>query len=128
MSKLSNLSDIWMRLKEAERKATEERREIEDAIINLLGIDESLDGTKNFAENNFEIKVVGRMNRRVDTDLLQELAEEHGLTEHLSSMFRWKAEINSAVWKAADKSLTEPLLGAITTTPGRPSFTITTKE
>jgi hypothetical protein len=65
------------------------------------------------------------MNRKVDADKLQELAAEHGLSEHLGSLFRWSADINAAAWKAAAPTITAPLLGAITTTPGRPSFSIT---
>jgi len=56
---------------------------------------------------------------------VQEIAAEAGLTEHLSSLFRWKPEINMSAWKNADEKITTPLLGGITTTPGRASFTIT---
>ena len=76
-------------------------------------------------------EVVGRIDRKVDADKVQELAAEHGLTDHLSTLFRWKPEINMAIWKAADESITKPLAAAITAKPGRPSFTIepiTTKE
>jgi hypothetical protein len=125
MTELSRLSDLWIELKEAERKATEERREVEDTIMSLLDIREGLDGTENRKDGDYAIKIVGRMNRRVDTDKLQQLAAENGLTDHLSTLFRWKAEINSSIWKASDSSITQPLLDAITTTPGRPSFTIT---
>jgi hypothetical protein len=125
MTELSRLSDLWIELKEAERKATEERREVEDTIMSLLDISESLDGTETRKDGDYAIKIVGRMNRRVDTDKLQQLAAENGLTDHLSTLFRWKAEINSSIWKASDSAITQPLLDAITTTPGRPSFTIT---
>ena len=47
---------------------------------------------------------------KVNSDKLQELAAEHGLTDHLPSLFRWKPEINMTVWKAADASITTPLL------------------
>ena len=59
---------------------------------------------------------------------MQELAAEFGLTEHLAKLFRWKPEINLAIWKAADESITKPLASAITAKPGRPSFTISHKE
>jgi len=65
------------------------------------------------------------MNRKVDGDRIQEIATESGIAEHLGKLFRWKPEINSAAWIAADKSITNPLLGGITTTPGRASFNIT---
>lgn len=126
---LNTLSEQWLQYKETERIAVENRRKVEDSIMSLVGIPESLDGTEKVVmDNGVEIKIVGRLNRKVDTDKLQEIATEHGLSEHLHSLFRWKAEINSAVWKATSEKITNPLMEAVTTTPGRPSFTITTKE
>ena len=126
---LNKLSEQWLHYKETERIAVENRRKVEDSIMSLVGIPENLDGTgKVVMDNGVEIKIVGRLNRKVDTDKLQEIATEHGLSEHLHSLFRWKAEINSAVWKATSEKITNPLMEAVTTTPGRPSFTITTKE
>lgn len=74
------------------------------------------------------MKVTCRIDRKVDADMVQELAAEHGLSEHLASLFRWKPELNMSAWKAADESITRPLAGAITAKPGRPSFTITKKD
>jgi len=124
-SDLNELSQLWLEAKEKERMAVEARRIYEDRMLSLIGIAQNLDGTENACtEQGYAIKVVGRLNRKVDSDKLQELAIEAGLQDHLSSLFRWKPEINAAVWKAADESITNPLLGAITTTPGRPSFSI----
>jgi hypothetical protein len=129
MSDLSALSQLWLNLKEAEKSATEARRQIEDELLELIGISETFEGTENAeTEDGYHIKITGKMNRKVDSDKLQELAAENGLTEHLSSLFRWKAEINSAVWKATKEGITKPLLDAITTTPSRASFTITLKD
>ena len=125
---LNELAAMWLAAKEAEKEATEDRRRIEDRIKSLAGIAENLDGTETVAPEKFTIKIVGRIDRKVDSDKLQELAAEHGLSEHLSSLFRWKPEINMAVWKAADEAITKPLAAAITAKPGRPSFTITRKE
>ena len=99
---------------------------MEDHLLSLIGISENLEGTENVeTEKGHKIKITGRMSRKVDGERLQEIAAEAGLTEHLSSLFRWKPEINMSAWKSADKSITEPLLGGITTQPGRASFTIT---
>ena len=118
-----------MLAKEAERQATEHRRELEDAMLSLIGISEAMEGTENAeAPGGYRIKVTGRMNRRVDGDKLQEIAAENGLTEHLASLFRWKPDINMSAWKSADETITRPLMDAITTTPGRPSFSITKEE
>lgn len=125
---LTELSDLWLAAKAAEAEAVAERRRIEDKMAAVMGVDETLDGTKTAKAGTTTIKVVGRINRRVDGDLLQEIAAEHGLSDHLSHLFRWKPEINAAAWKAADHNITAPLAAAITAKPGRPSFAITTKE
>jgi hypothetical protein len=115
----------WLDAKAEEKKAMDERRSIEDKLVLSLGIPKTLDGTQNVEADGYKVKIVGRLDRKVNSDKLQDLAAEHGLTEHLSSLFRWKPEINASAWKSADPRITEPLLDAITSTNGRPSFTIT---
>ena len=124
---LNELSQMWIAAKEAEAAAVSDRRSIEDRIKSLAGIAENLEGTETVAPDRFIIKVVGRIDRKVDSEKLQELAAEYGLTEHLASLFRWKPEINMAQWKASSASITAPLAAAITAKPGRPSFSITRK-
>jgi hypothetical protein len=128
---MEQLAAQWLEAKEAERKATERRRDFEDAMRELAGFSDQTEGTENVKTSAYTIKIVGRIDRKVDADKVQELAAEHGLTDHLSTLFRWKPEINMAIWKAADEAITKPLAKAITAKPGRPSFTIepiTTKE
>ena len=115
----------WIDAKTAERAAQEKRRELEDQMISSFQVPESLEGAQNATADGYKIKITGRMNRKVDSDKVQELAAEHGLTEHLSTLFRWKPEINMAAWKSASEEITTPLLDGIETKPGRPSFTIT---
>lgn len=122
-----NIYEAWIAAKEAEREAVEERRMLEDALVRQLQLDDK-EGSKTIKEDDFVIKVTNRYNRKVDSDLLQEIAAENGLSEHLSTLFRWKPEIDARAWKAADQSITNPLAQAITTTPGRPSFNIQRKE
>ena len=117
----------WIEAKAAEAQAIERRRELEDRMVSELGIAEDLEGTKTVKDGDYTVKIVGRLNRSVNSETLQELAAEHGLSEHLSSLFRWKPELNMTLWKAADSIITNALAGAITTKPGRPSFTITKK-
>lgn len=125
---LNELSNMWLIAKQAEKDATDDRRKIEDRIKSLVGFSENSEGTETAEPDQFTIKIVGRIDRKVDGDKVQELAAEFGLTEHLASLFRWKPEINMAVWKATDEAITKPLAAAITAKPGRPSFTITRKE
>jgi hypothetical protein len=121
---MEQLAAQWLEAKEAERKATERRRDFEDAMRALAGFSDQTEGTENVKTSAYTIKIVGRIDRKVDADKVQELAAEHGLTDHLSTLFRWKPEINMAIWKATDEAITKPLAAAITAKPGRPSFTI----
>lgn len=125
---LSALASAWLNAKDIEAKAIAHRREIEDKMKSLIGVPDALDGTETVKPDGYVIKVTGRINRKINADKLQELASEAGLTEHLSSLFRWKPEINMAVWKSSDPAITAPLLGAITSEPVRASFAITVGE
>jgi hypothetical protein len=120
-----NLYQQWIDAKEAEKAAIDLRRALEDELVAELGIPKTLDGTQNIEADGYKVKVVGRLDRKVNSDKLQDLAAEFGLTQHLSSLFRWKPEVNATAWKSADPLITAPLQDAITTTNGRPSFTIT---
>lgn len=124
LTDLASLSSMWLMAKQAEAAATTDRRNIEDRMRELAGIGENLDGSETLKVTGYKVKISGRIDRKVDAEKVQDLAAEHGLTHHLSSLFRWKPEINMSAWKSADESITGPLLGAITTKPGRPSFSI----
>ena len=115
----------WLDAKKLEVAAVAERRELEDLISKELAVPKDLDSTLHCEAEGYKIKLEGRINKKIDADKLQVLAAEAGLSEHLSSLFRWKPEINAKVWNAAADAVTGPLLGAITSTTGRPTFTIT---
>jgi hypothetical protein len=125
---MNELATMWLAAKKQEEDATTDRRDIEDHFKKLANIAENLDGTETVEPGRFEVKIVGRIDRKVDGDKVQELAAEFGLTDHLAKLFRWKPEINMAIWKATDESITKPLAAAITAKPGRPSFKIIPKE
>jgi len=120
-----SLYQRWLEAKKMETLAIAERRDLEDQMAIHFGIPKDLDGTIKQEENGYVIRMEGRINKKIDADKLQVLAAEAGLSEHLSSLFRWKPEINAKAWNAAAEAVTQPLLGAITSTPGRPTFTIT---
>tara|TARA_R110002153_G_scaffold162548_1_gene315108 strand:+ start:204 stop:575 length:372 start_codon:yes stop_codon:yes gene_type:complete len=113
----------WIDAKAAEKNAVELRRSIEDQLFNNFS-KHNFEGTIIINDDGYNMKIVERLTNKVDGDRLQELATEAGLTEHLGSLFRWTPTINMAVWKAADSSITEALLGAVTTKANRPSFNI----
>ena len=125
---IESLAAEWEDAKDEERRAIARRREAEDKLAEALALPKNLEGTRKELTTLYEIKVSGRIDHKIDSAKLQSLAEESGLTEHLSSLFRWKPEINMGVWKATHESITAPLLDAITTTASRPSFAIIRKE
>lgn len=114
----------WLDAKAEEKKIVADRRAIEDQIIKVFNVPKTLANTQNFEADGFKIKIAGRLDRKVNSAKLQDLAAEYGLTDHLSSLFRWTPEVNVLAFESADSRITAPLLDAITTSNGRPSFTI----
>jgi len=128
MHEIDELLIEWTLAKKAETEAVEARRLAEDIMLKRLNLDANFEGTENYEIGRYKLKIVNRMNRKIDSEKLQEIAQENGLSEHLSALFRWKPDINVATWKATDERITRVLLDAITTTAGRPSFSITIQE
>jgi hypothetical protein len=124
MTDLAMLAVSWAKAKEAEQSAANERRRIEDAMSVILDVPDDLDSTMTHPLQGCEIKVSGRINRAVDSDLLQKLAAKYGCSDQLPILFRWKPELNMRLWREADNEIKTQLSKAITTKPGRPNFSI----
>jgi len=125
---LSQYAQAWLDAKKAEAEATQRRREIEDEMLSLIGVAENFEGTETADLDGYVIKITGKINRTVDGDKLQELANEAGLFDHLQRLFKWKPSLNMAAWKNADASITGPLASAITSKAGRMQFKIEAKK
>ncbi len=127
---LNTLSSLWMAAKQAEADATADRRKIEDQITEMIDLDMQKEGTTTLKASGFSVKITTRLTRKIDSDLVQEIAAENGLSLYLPRLFRWKPEINAIAWKGAPNDVTAVLSKAITTTAGRPSYSISaiTKE
>ena len=124
---MNNLSELCRKIQDAkaiEADARKERTKLELELVSLIGVADNREGTETATPDGYEVKITGRSNRTIDGDKLQELAREAGLSDHLSTLFRWKPEINLAVWRAADRAITDPLASAITAKPGKPTVTI----
>lgn len=130
MQNIDNLVKEWVLAKEQETNAVNVRRLIEDDLTKALGIDPANEGVQTILGDGYNVKVTNRLTRKIDADKLQEIAAEHGITDHLASLFRWRPEIDMRAWKSSNEAVTKPLIQAITTTPGRPSYSINaiTKE
>ena len=120
----ANLAWQWEMAKQEEQEALAKRRAVEDELVTFYGVLPTGEGTSNFVADKYKIKIVSRLNRKVDTDKVQQIAAELGISDKLSTIFRWKAEINTTEWRAEPESVRAALSGAVTTTPGRPTFSI----
>ena len=120
---LAELIGFWQEAKQSEKAWQDRRRLIEDEIAQHLELTD-MEGVQTIKTDTHVMKVTQRLNRRIDTDALQEPAAEHGLQAHLADLFRWKPELNLRQWNDADEGIRKALEGAITTKPGRPSFAL----
>ena len=127
MMPLQKLSVEWLEAKEAERDATDRRRLIEDEMVRLIGIEQTDEHTRKVEADPFTIKIACRINRKVDGDMAQEIAAENDMQDHLGLLFRWKPELSMTAWNGVGDNVKQVFARAITATPGRPSFTITSE-
>ncbi len=118
------LASDWLLAKHAEAEAVDKRRAIEDKLTAAIGLDETKEGTHNEKTLSYTIKITNRLTRKVDSDLIQEIAAEHGLSNLLPSVCRWKPELDMRAWKALTPDVQAVLSKAITTTAGRPSYAV----
>jgi hypothetical protein len=125
---VSTLYQRWLDAKKLEGVAIKERRELEDLMVKEFAIPKDLNSTINHEVAGYKVKIEGRINQKIDADKLQLLAAEAGLSEHLGALFRWRPELNIVQWKSCSEEIKQVLSGAITSTPGRPTFTILKTE
>ena len=123
-----NLYQQWIEAKAAESEMTARRRALEDEMAKSLQITEDWEGSYTMKDGGFKINVKRAFTRKVDDKRLTAIANEFGLQEYLSTLFRWKPEINLKAWKDTEPSITDKLAQAVTTTPGRVSFKIEEEE
>jgi len=120
---LNDLAWAWLRAKEAESAATEQRRKIEDQILELAQYENSTNLCK-CGDDKVTIKITGRVDYKVDTEAAKVIAMENGLEEYLNKLFRWKAEPNISVMRILPAIIVKAFEPAITKKFGRPSFDI----
>ena len=123
-----NLYQQWMEVKAAETEMTTRRRAIEEEIAKSLAVPEDWEGSYTMKDGGFKINVKRAFTRKVDDKRLTALANEFGLQEYLSTLFRWKPEINLKAWKDTEPSVIDKLAQAVTTTPGKIGIKIEEEE
>lgn len=120
------LIDQWLEAKSREQIAQIDRRQIEDKISKMVSL--PIEGTTPALAGDYIVKIKTSLTWKVDSELLQEVAHENGLDDHIRDLFRWKPEIDKKKWEATDKSIIDVLSAAVTAKPARPNFTVELKK
>lgn len=117
---IDTIKNLWLKAKQEESEAKQRRINIENQLTELMAVDTNQEGTTKLADITARIK----LNRKIDADHLQHIANEAGYQSYLPKLFRWKPEVNAEEWKKAPEEVTTLLSQAITATPSKPNFTI----
>jgi hypothetical protein len=126
---IQSLAERWREAKAAEAAWSDARREVEDQLSELLAVDPQGEGVLNCDAGAYSIKVTTRLDRKIDADLVTEIAAEHGISDDvLRQLIRWKSELSVSNYKRASPELQQLFAPAVTTKAARPSYTIQPKE
>ena len=121
---LNALLEQWRAAKQEEQTATRRRREIEDEIKVFIGFDEGREDSVALPLDGGRVTITARLDRKVDAQLARQLAAENHLEDWLDRIFRWKPELELRAWKKAPEHITQVFAPAITTKPGRATFSL----
>lgn len=125
---IDELASDWLEAKATEKAAIAYRRDVEDELTKRFNLAPDLAGTETRSSDRHFFRIIGRLERKVDAEMVQEIAAEKGVGDWLATLFRWKPEISANAWKTAPSHVTGALSRAITTKASRPSFAIEGKD
>ena len=121
---LERLLVEWRVAKQLEQEAVLRRRNIEDEIKAVIGFNEGREGSETLPFHGGRVVITARLDRKVDAQLARQLAAENHLEDWLDRIFRWKPELEVRAWKKAPEYVTQAFAPAITTKPGRATFSL----
>lgn len=121
---LAQVLPTWMQAKEAERKAIEYRRELDQLIQSLLPKKD--DGSVTQAEGPYKVSVTYKLDRKLDTPALQ--AAWHTIPERTRCAIKWKSELSTIAYRSLSDDDKALLAGYITTKPASPTVSVEFKE
>ena len=121
---LERLLIEWRVAKQLEQEAVHRRRAIEDEIKAAIGFDEGREGSETLPFHGGRVTITARLDRKVDAQLARQLAAENHLEDWLDRIFRWKPELEVRAWRKAPEHITQVFAPAITTKPGRATFSL----
>lgn len=122
---LEDYAREWIELKAIETETNKLRREVEDKLVELAKNKD--EGTENVEFDSCKVSITKKLTRKVDAQVLEDIINETDSREVAFRLFRWKPEINTREWKAADELIKSTFAKAITTAPARAYFKIEAK-
>ena len=127
--KVEQLAEAWLAAKAVETKAIDARRAVEDKLNAIFDAPcAGMEGTNEYALGRYDCKVVQRIARKVDDEMVGVISAEHGLEPLLPVVFRWEASVNLKAWNALDPEVSRLFAQAITISPNRATFKISERE
>lgn len=121
------INDLIIKLHEAkaeEAKWKAYRTELEEELADAIRVPDDWEGSKTRKMGEFKVQCRRVMNRRIDGDMLRDIAMEHMLGMVVEQCFRWKPELVKSEWDAETEEHRKIFAPAIITTPGKVSFKI----
>ena len=123
MNTIDQLAEKWQRYKLIEQNAAAERKAIELQLMQLIEIRD--EGTSTEETDHYNIKTVGKLNRTLDAETLQD--DWDNLPKAIKDCVKWKPQVDTAALRVLESMNDElvPLLSKyMTTKPAKPTFKV----
>ena len=117
---IEELAQQWQEYKAIEQEAIEHRRAIEQQIQELMDVKE--EGTTSYKGERFNVKAVGKLNRSLNAELLQE--DWNNLPKQVTDCVKWKPTLDTKALRDLEAIDHTTLSRYMTTKPSKPSFKI----
>lgn len=110
------------RIKKEEARLANERGQIETWIIKVCACEDN--GKTTFVDENGNeiVSITNSISYKVDPEKLDAIAKENGLEIQVPFLFRFKAEVNTANWNAANDEIKAAFAPAVTAKADKPSI------
>jgi len=121
-----NLVEKWIELKKQEAAVVEQRRKIENQLLELKGLTELDKSTEIYRDDNIVLTARPSVSYAVDQKALSDRINSDPEFSKLAEMlFRKKYELNLDAYKFSAPESVKPILPFVTAKYLRPTFTLT---
>lgn len=118
----------WRRLKQEESDAAEQRKALEEKIIQDEKIGQDVGTLTIFDDGVYKLKVTGNLKYSIDENVLEELFADPETSEIITLVTKTKHELNARAFHSLPLDSADKIRPAISARFLRPTFAITKKE